>query len=144
MLDINHIINDPKHDEIDPEGHMYDLEHWSPLTAKKWAQEEGIGELTEDHWHVIYALRNLYRENGAAANAREVDARAGSKISSTQAGAGISTSCSRKAPSARVRAWPASRFRLTPAILRLAGQPDGIQGAVTQYLTPIFVGRKLH
>jgi len=72
MLDINHIINDAKHDEIDPEGHMYDLEHWSPLIAKKWAQEEGIEELTEDHWHVIYALRNLYRENGAAANAREL------------------------------------------------------------------------
>lgn len=72
MLDINHIINEPRHDEIDPEGHMYDLEHWSPLTARQCAQEEGIGELTEDHWHVIYALRNLYREYGASANARKV------------------------------------------------------------------------
>ena len=72
MLDINHIINEPRHDEIDPEGHMYDLEHWSPLTARQYAQEEGIGELTEDHWHVIYALRNLYREYGASANARKV------------------------------------------------------------------------
>ena len=72
MLDINHIINDPIHDEIDPEGHMYDLEHWSPITARQLAQNEGIGELTEAHWHVIYALRNLYRESGASANAREV------------------------------------------------------------------------
>lgn len=72
MLDINHIINDAKHDEIDPEGHMYDLDHWSPLAARQLAREEGIAELTEDHWHVLYSLRNLYREYGGAANAREV------------------------------------------------------------------------
>lgn len=72
MLDINHIINERAHDRIDPEGHMYDLEHWSPLIAKKLALEEGIGELTEAHWHVIYALRNLYREHGRSENARIV------------------------------------------------------------------------
>jgi tRNA 2-thiouridine synthesizing protein E len=72
MLDINHIINEKAHDRIDPEGHMYELEHWSPLTATQMAREEGIGELTEAHWHVIYALRNLYRESGRSANARKV------------------------------------------------------------------------
>jgi len=72
MLDINHIINEEAHGRFDLEGHMYDLDHWSPLTAAKLAREEGIGELTEAHWHVIYALRNLYREHGRAANAREV------------------------------------------------------------------------
>ena len=72
MLDINHIINERAHDRIDPEGHMYDLEHWSPLIAKQLALEEGIGELTEAHWHVIYALRNLYREQGRSENARVV------------------------------------------------------------------------
>lgn len=72
MLDINHIINDEARNLLDPEGHMYDLEHWSPLTARQLAQEEGISELTEAHWHVIYALRNLYRDKGASTNAREV------------------------------------------------------------------------
>lgn len=72
MLDINHIINDEALNRLDPEGHMYDLEHWSPLTATQLAREEGIKELTEAHWHVIYALRNLYREKGSSANAREV------------------------------------------------------------------------
>jgi tRNA 2-thiouridine synthesizing protein E len=72
MLDINHIINDEARDRIDPEGHMYDLDHWSPITAAKLAREEGIGELSEAHWHVIYALRNHYRENGPASSAREV------------------------------------------------------------------------
>ena len=72
MLDINHIINDEALNRHDPEGHMYGLEHWSPLTAKQLALEEGLGELTEAHWHVIYALRNLYRENGRAGNVREI------------------------------------------------------------------------
>lgn len=72
MLDINHIINDEALQRHDPEGHMYDLEHWSPLTAKQLAEEEGLGELTEAHWHVIYALRNLYREQGRATSAREI------------------------------------------------------------------------
>jgi tRNA 2-thiouridine synthesizing protein E len=72
MLDINHIINDAERGQFDPEGNMYDLDHWSPLTARQLALDEGIGELTEAHWHVIYALRNHYRDNGTAANAREV------------------------------------------------------------------------
>jgi tRNA 2-thiouridine synthesizing protein E len=72
MLDINHIMNEQALNHMDPEGHMYDLEHWSPITATRLAREEGIGELTDAHWHVIYALRNLYREKGRAANVREV------------------------------------------------------------------------
>ncbi len=72
MLDINHIIDNEALNRSDPEGHMYGLEHWSPLTAKQLAVEEGLGELTEAHWHVIYVLRNHYRESGRARSAREV------------------------------------------------------------------------
>jgi len=72
MLDINHIINDEARDRLDPEGNMYGLEHWSPLTAMEMAREEGLNELTEAHWQVIYTLRTLFRENGRAANPREV------------------------------------------------------------------------
>jgi len=72
MLDINHIINDEAHGRFDPEGHMFDLDHWSPLIATKLAMKEGIGELTEAHWHVIYAIRNHYRENGRSASARKI------------------------------------------------------------------------
>jgi tRNA 2-thiouridine synthesizing protein E len=72
MLDINHIMNEQALNHMDSEGHMYDLEHWSPISAAKMAREEGIGELSEDHWHVIYALRNLYREQGRAVNVRKV------------------------------------------------------------------------
>jgi tRNA 2-thiouridine synthesizing protein E len=72
MLDINHTMNEQALNHMDPEGHMYDLEHWSPIIATKLAHDEGIDELTDAHWHVIYALRNLYREKGRAANVREV------------------------------------------------------------------------
>lgn len=72
MLDINNAINNEALQRLDPEGNMYDLEHWSPLTVTQMARDEGIDELTEAHWHVIYTLRNLYRQNGRAANVREV------------------------------------------------------------------------
>jgi TusE/DsrC/DsvC family sulfur relay protein len=72
MLDINNIIADEALHHHDPDGNMYGLEHWSPLTVKQLAQEEGIEELSEAHWHVIYALRNLYRERGRSASAREI------------------------------------------------------------------------
>jgi TusE/DsrC/DsvC family sulfur relay protein len=72
MLDINNFINNEAHGQTDPEGNMYDLGHWSPLTVRQLAREEGIDELSEDHWHVIYVLRNLYRKNGRSHNAREV------------------------------------------------------------------------
>jgi tRNA 2-thiouridine synthesizing protein E len=72
MLDVNNAINYEALQRLDPEGNMYDLERWSPLIVKQMAREEGIEELTEAHWHVIYALRNLYRERGRSASAREV------------------------------------------------------------------------
>lgn len=72
MLDINNAINNEALQRLDPEGNLYDLDHWSPLSVKEMAQAEGIDELTEAHWHVIYALRNMYRENGRATSAREL------------------------------------------------------------------------
>lgn len=72
MLDINNAINNEALQRQDPEGNMYDLDHWSPLLVKQMAREEGIEELTEAHWHVIYTLRNLYRDNGRATSARAV------------------------------------------------------------------------
>ncbi len=72
MLDINNAINNEALQRLDPEGNLYDLDRWSPLSVKEMALAEGIDELTEAHWHVIYALRNMYRENGRASSAREL------------------------------------------------------------------------
>lgn len=51
---------------------LHELGHWSPLTARQLARQEGIEELSEAHWHVIYALRNLYREREGSASTREI------------------------------------------------------------------------
>jgi sulfur relay (sulfurtransferase) DsrC/TusE family protein len=64
MLDINHFIEDLALQHFDPDGNMYGLEHWSPQKVRELAQADGIEELTEAHWHVIYTLRSLYREKG--------------------------------------------------------------------------------
>ncbi|MBK9160481.1 MAG: TusE/DsrC/DsvC family sulfur relay protein [Nitrosomonadales bacterium] len=71
MLDINNAINNPKRYEHDPEGNMVDLDSWSPLHANREASLEGI-ELTEEHWEVIYFLRERFREHGNADSARAV------------------------------------------------------------------------
>lgn len=72
MLDINHIIENEALNRSDPEGNMFGLEHWSPMIAKQLARSEGIEELTEAHWHVVYALRNFYRDYGTTMTGRKM------------------------------------------------------------------------
>jgi tRNA 2-thiouridine synthesizing protein E len=67
MLDMNKATTSPN----DPEGHMFGLEHWSPLVAKRKAEAEGI-ILSDEHWAIINYLRDRYREHGDAKNAREI------------------------------------------------------------------------
>lgn len=56
----------------DSDENIFGLEHWSPKVATQLARQERIEELTEAHWQIIYALRELYRKIGPAANARSV------------------------------------------------------------------------
>jgi tRNA 2-thiouridine synthesizing protein E len=67
MLDINKATTTPR----DPEGNMYGLEPWSPLTAHRQAEAEGLF-LTDEHWEIVIYLRERYRERGGAGSAREV------------------------------------------------------------------------
>lgn len=68
MLDINKALTEARHD---PEGNMFDLEQWSPLLAQRQAAAEGLF-LSEDHWEIIIYLRERYRSQGQARNAREI------------------------------------------------------------------------
>ena len=72
MLTINNSLNYEDRLRADPDGNMFDLDHWSPLTVRHMADQEGLGELSDAHWHVIYLLRNLYRERGETMNTREI------------------------------------------------------------------------
>lgn len=71
MLDINKSIRDPQRYEQDPEGHMTELAPWSPQYANREASLEGI-ELNEEHWEVLFYLRERYRQRGNEDSAREV------------------------------------------------------------------------
>lgn len=71
MLDINKIIKDAHLLETDPEGNLFDLEHWSPLVAQQLAKAEGI-VLSDEHWEIIIYVRERYRHHGMAGSAREL------------------------------------------------------------------------
>lgn len=73
MLDINKAINDvPNARYPDPEGHMYDLPPWTYATAQQQADAEGLGNLTDQQWRVIHALRHLFRKQGRATSSRQL------------------------------------------------------------------------
>lgn len=69
MLDINNAMTDQAGHHHDPDGNMLGLEHWSRGIARQKATDEGLGELNEAQWRMIFTLRGLYRKNGPANNA---------------------------------------------------------------------------
>ena len=52
--------------EVDEDGFIQDPARWNESVAKGLASEEGIAELTEDHWKVIRFLNNYYKQFGSA------------------------------------------------------------------------------
>ncbi|MDP1633292.1 MAG: TusE/DsrC/DsvC family sulfur relay protein [Gallionellaceae bacterium] len=71
MLDINKAISNPTRYKSDPEGHMSDLPPWSPHYVTRQAELLGI-ELSDEHWEVIYYLRERFRLRGNEDPARMV------------------------------------------------------------------------
>jgi len=47
--------------EIDEDGFLLDHACWNEEVAKAISAGEGIKVLTEEHWKIIYYLRNHYR-----------------------------------------------------------------------------------
>lgn len=52
--------------ELDERGYMVDPDQWNDKVALALAEDEGIAELTADHWHLIEYLRDYHEEHGAA------------------------------------------------------------------------------
>jgi tRNA 2-thiouridine synthesizing protein E len=71
MLDINKLTLGDNLSQFDPEGNLFDLKHWSPLVAQRQATAEGL-HLDDEHWEVIYYLRERYRLSGGARSARKI------------------------------------------------------------------------
>lgn len=57
--------------EHDPDDHLLDAARWSPLLANKLAEADGL-QLEEDHWQVIFCLREMYRVLGPDWTARQI------------------------------------------------------------------------
>ncbi len=70
MLDINKTLSNTHHDS-DPDGYLFELEHWSPQVANQLAARESLA-LTDEHWEVIYHLREHYGVHGNTENARVI------------------------------------------------------------------------
>ncbi len=59
--------------QVDADGFIVDPSMWDEDLARFLAQhEEGITDLTEDHWKVIYYLNEYYKENGIAPMIRKL------------------------------------------------------------------------
>lgn len=71
MLDINKAISNPQRYENDPEGNMSELVPWSPHYTNRQAELEGLA-LTDEHWEVIFYLRERFRQHGNTDAARDV------------------------------------------------------------------------
>jgi tRNA 2-thiouridine synthesizing protein E len=58
--------------EVDEDGFLRDPAGWNELIAKAMGEEEGIKELTEEHWKVIRFLREYYLKFGVAPMIRKL------------------------------------------------------------------------
>jgi len=52
--------------ETDKNGFIQDFDAWSEDLARFLAQSAGTGDLTEDHFKILYYLRAYYTENELA------------------------------------------------------------------------------
>lgn len=52
--------------ELDENGLMREPELWDENVAEELARMVGIDELSQDHWLIIYALRDYYKKFGVA------------------------------------------------------------------------------
>ncbi|SHE98382.1 tRNA 2-thiouridine synthesizing protein E [Desulforamulus putei DSM 12395] len=58
--------------EVDEDGFLLNPDTWSEDVARYFAKEEGIDELTEDHWKVIKYLRDYFFQFGIAPMVRKL------------------------------------------------------------------------
>lgn len=58
--------------EVDEDGFLINIDNWNEDVAKYFAKEEGVEELTEEHWKVINYLRDYFQQFGIAPMIRKL------------------------------------------------------------------------
>lgn len=66
--------------EMDGDGFMLKPELWTKELADLIAKEDGIENLTEDHWKVIDIIRQNYEEKGLAPMVRVICKESGLRL----------------------------------------------------------------
>ena len=66
--------------EVDEDGFIQDPTQWDDAIACALAEQEGIKELTEEHWKVIRYLRNYYLQFGVAPMIRKLTKETGFQL----------------------------------------------------------------
>ena len=62
---------------MDEDGFIVNLEEWNEDVARYLAKEEGIDELSEDHWKLINYLKGYFAEYGIAPMVRKMTKESG-------------------------------------------------------------------
>ena len=63
--------------ELDADGHLANRNDWSEDMAREIATQEGIPELTAQHWAVINFMRTVYDKEGDAPSIRRLTKESG-------------------------------------------------------------------
>lgn len=66
--------------EIDEDGFIQEPDKWNEAVAKDLAKNEGVEEMTEEHWKVVNYLREYYVEFGVAPMIRKLCKSTGFKL----------------------------------------------------------------
>ena len=59
--------------DVDAEGFLTNFAQWTREVAAAIAKEEGIAELTPDHWKVIEFMHKEFKETGQAPSIRKLN-----------------------------------------------------------------------
>ena len=63
--------------ELDSDGHLARREDWNEAVARELATQEGIPELTPQHWAVINFMRSVFEKEGDAPSIRRLTKESG-------------------------------------------------------------------
>ncbi|MFH1148390.1 MAG: TusE/DsrC/DsvC family sulfur relay protein [Pseudomonadota bacterium] len=60
------LVFNQKEFEINEDGYLKSFDQWTEEFSYGMAKQEGVEDLTEDHWRVIHYVRDYYTRNGIA------------------------------------------------------------------------------
>jgi len=58
--------------QLDSDGYLIDKYNWDKTLASQFAKNEGISQLTKEHWQVIHYIRDYYNRLNAMPPPRRV------------------------------------------------------------------------